>query len=609
MTTIRLPLQIGTSALWSLARSSVFFPGILLVGLGIYALIELWDLDKVAFAIAGALVLSGALFVYYAYRHARLALDERPSDVVLDDDGIRIEGGARHGLSLAWKDIEPAGCAVADEIEERLVLWRMVVDIPLMAIAVLGESGELMLSPTQKTPIKRLYVKTNDGERLLVAEGDTPVEQESLAALIATIRSPRWYGKAPLAKAKPAVITCSHCGASIAPSPHESVQCPFCDTAVHMPEDVRTKVRAAMELGRTRRAGLRHLGRLLASQPSAARASIAIWIAAIPIALGWPIAIWFAVRGWEMTAAGEQRLLLLSVFPLLLTFGAFLLARGRLTDRFALHAVVVGFGARDPERPGEPYRCRACEAALPPAAEGTPVVRCVYCKQESVLGLDLRIDATEAAEEHASLAVAMRKRTRERWLWTVGSALSFALFALAYVTMRPSLAAVRAPRTPEASRRLSDGKAPASVASVAPAPRHSSAPYTPAPAWSAYAAKAAVPYFPDVTRTAVVKTKVGAVPFTTKTCDLIITPSGLTDLACRVRLLCGGAIVFGIGETGYEPCEMADGALTGMTDSKPTPVDKDPKLTVDLAAATATLGDVLPNGQTYTVSFHLQPPE
>ncbi len=67
VTSIRLPLQIGTSSLWSVARASAFFPGLLLVALGAYTGFELFDVDgKLALAVGGALAVAGGVLTYYA---------------------------------------------------------------------------------------------------------------------------------------------------------------------------------------------------------------------------------------------------------------------------------------------------------------------------------------------------------------------------------------------------------------------------------------------------------------------------------------------------------------------------------------------------------------
>jgi hypothetical protein len=449
LTAIRLPLQIGTSALWSLARTSAGFPGLVLLGLGIWLMIKLIG-EKSGLLLGFVVAAAGGALVFYAVVHARLAMKERPSDVLLDARGLRIEGGPRHGLSLQWTEIEPGRCQIRNEVEERLALWRIIVNMPLVAITLASEGGsDITINPMTKTPITRFFIAKRGEAPILFAEGDLPIEQTSLQTLADTIRSPRWYGEQPgkqkgVRQDRPpaqSTIHCTKCGAPVAPTAEHVVGCRFCGAAVAIREEVRQRVEAAAVLASTRRSGMAQLERLLVSQPSASFAGATMWLAALPILVAWPIAgalvLWDAYYSTFTVARGAS----LMVLPLLLTFGAFLQARGRLTDRFALHAVVVGFGARDPERPGEPYRCRACQAALPDV-QGTPVVHCLYCNQANVLGLDLRGEARDAAEEQKSLESALRDRSRERWLWRFASLVSIGLFVAAFFIVRASVRSV-----------------------------------------------------------------------------------------------------------------------------------------------------------------------
>jgi hypothetical protein len=119
--------------------------------------------------------------------------------------------------------------------------------------------------------------------------------------------------------------------------------------------------------------------------------------------------------------------------------------------------------------------------------------------------------------------------------------------------------------------------------------------------------ESSVPSFSDVVRrTAKVTSRSGAVPFSGNTCDLAISPAGAAEKNnCRVLLTCGGKVVFGAGTGGFEKCTMQNGEPESLVDPYPTPKDTDPELSVDLDAATATLGDTLPGGGQYTVSFAL----
>jgi DNA-directed RNA polymerase subunit RPC12/RpoP len=563
----------------------VLFPGLVLVGLGVWAFIALLDADKVALAVGGTLAVSGGFLLYYAYKHIKLALEERPSDVVLDASGLRIEGGSQHGLALAWPEIDAQRCRVESTTDDRIVLWRVIVNLPLLAISIVGES-DLTMNFTDKTPIKRLWVARRGSKEVLVAEGELPTEIESLDTLMNTIQSPHWYGEQKTAPTGPEAIVCRNCGATVAPVAEQSVACKFCSTRVEIPEDVRQRVAAAAQLASTRQAGFSRLTRLLESQPSATRAGIAILVAAIPIALAWPVAAFFIVRDWEMSGAGGVRFLQLITFPLLLTFGAFLLARGRLTDRFALHAVVTGFGARDPARPGEPYRCRACEAALP-LATGSPIVRCIYCNQASVIGLDLRAEARSAKDERRSLEKALSKRTQERWLWTGGSLLSLVLLALAVVALRGTFSMHRKPKSIAAIPRASvtapmrtTTTTATMTATTSPEPMRLGA----------------------MTRHALVTSTHGTPPFSEKTCALVVIPLG--PGSCRAFLRCGEKTVYG-SPSNHIDCGATSTDVVSLADSDPTYIDRDPIFQVDFVKGTATLADATPASKTYSVEFRL----
>jgi hypothetical protein len=482
LTHIRLPLQIGTSALWSLARTSVAFPGLVIVVLGLWLSWEIvrdgsggdnGDGAKIGLAIAAA----GGVLVGFAYIHFRRLLAERPSDVLLDEKGLRVEGGIRDGLVLAWADIDRGRCRIATTEEERVTTWRLILNLPLIAVSLFG-GDDATVGLQQKVRVHRLFV-ARDGEpnEMLVAEADVEVEHLSLATLLRTIRSSRWHPRSapmptpsPAAPAqtaqspkrggkrkrskhedrtvertvdrtsdRPAAIVCATCGAVVAPSADESATCRSCSATVRIPDDVRRRVEAASALDSARRSGMTRIERLLATQPSARFARANMWAAAIPIAVAWPLAGALVLHNVHLGMITPGRIAALALLPLLLMMGAFLLARGRLTDRFALHAVIIGFGAREPPRPGEPYRCRSCGASLPEATT-TPVVHCVYCDKSNVLGLDLTGEAAEASDEHRHLEDAFADREKERVRWRLAGVAALAMIVASVALVRGTFA-------------------------------------------------------------------------------------------------------------------------------------------------------------------------
>ncbi len=335
-----------------------------------------------------------------------------------------------------------------------------------------------------------------------------------------------------------------------------------------MPEDARQRVQAAETLAKGRSSGYTKLLRLLESQPSASHAMTAIALASIPIALAWPVAIFLGVRAFDPTVSGAKHLAALVVFPILLTFAAFLLARARMTDRFALHAAVIGFGARQPARPGEPFRCRACEAALPETRD-TPIVRCVYCAQPSVIGLDLRADASAAAEEEQSIENAFAARTRERWLWWLGSVAAFGLVALAWLSVKPSL--------------HGEAKTAADFA------------FSPVKNW-----EKAAPRFKNVRLHATLTSASGTIPFDASSCELYVAPSGVNLEPCRVRFVCSGRDVYG----GDLPHACFVDHDRGARTFEETVADE--TFRFDLRAQTASLSSRA-SGASYEAAFSFDP--
>src|SRR5215470_17558988 len=118
MAGLRLPLQVGTSAFWSLTRcAALLLPsfllllaavpaGLLVIAVALYAAVEA-DASKLFVVASGVVIVVItvlALFVWSAIKHLKHALRERPSDAILDGDELRIVGGRYHGEIWALAD-------------------------------------------------------------------------------------------------------------------------------------------------------------------------------------------------------------------------------------------------------------------------------------------------------------------------------------------------------------------------------------------------------------------------------------------------------------------------------------------------------------------------
>jgi len=113
----------------------------------------------------------------------------------------------------------------------------------------------------------------------------------------------------------------------------------------------------------------------------------------------------------------------------------------------------------------------------------------------------------------------------------------------------------------------------------------------------------APPTFDTVTRTATVTSAKGAIPFSSSTCLLSVSPLPNPD-RCNVLLTCGSKRVYG-SPTSTTRCEASNAGPMLLTDWKPTPKDNDAKLQADLARGVLALADETRSGDTYLVTFKL----
>src|ERR1700744_4427807 len=130
---LRLPLQIGTSAAAFLARGGLVFLPAACVMLGaIFVFYELADSLGDIGGRNGVYVLVPALALFrFASLQMKRAWQARPSDVVLDADGLSIEGGVHHGLKKPWSELLDPPCrftpGVASSEDEDRQLNRLLL--------------------------------------------------------------------------------------------------------------------------------------------------------------------------------------------------------------------------------------------------------------------------------------------------------------------------------------------------------------------------------------------------------------------------------------------------------------------------------------------------
>jgi hypothetical protein len=377
---LRLPLATGASSLASLALPSgvlqllAFGPLLVatkLPGWTVYPIALLWALWF--FVVIGSLV---------------VGWKRRASDVVIEDGEIRVHGGPRHGLRLAFATIDPARCGLEEQ--------RETEDGPPHTVLVLG------------------------GEE--VAQSEDPAEIRSFSALVDTVRAIAARRDAPASAPRPpedAVLACASCGAPQPPRDAETAPCRHCGAAVPMPAEVRATL---ADLGRAdghRAASERMLATLL-RQPGARTTSLLFALGVPPVLFTWPLCTiaydeLFQTRHTLSFAQGVA----LAVAGLAGSYGLAVLLQAELVGRAALRLVALDFGARPPAREGDPEACRHCGGPLP-EIEGAVVVACAFCRAENLTGTDLapraRAEEDQATSLEATLRDRLAARRKLRWL-------------------------------------------------------------------------------------------------------------------------------------------------------------------------------------------------
>ena len=156
----------------------MFCPGLVLVAVGLWIAWQLRENGEAA-AIGLGVSAAGAALIAFAYFHYKHLTAERPSDVVLDMSGLRIEGGRRHGLAFDWADIDATRSRLLSKDEKRVTGVRLVLNLPLIAVSMFG-GDDATVGLTQQVAVHQLFVvRKRDGESVLLAETDVALEREA----------------------------------------------------------------------------------------------------------------------------------------------------------------------------------------------------------------------------------------------------------------------------------------------------------------------------------------------------------------------------------------------------------------------------------------------
>jgi DNA-directed RNA polymerase subunit RPC12/RpoP len=405
---LRLPLQVGTSALLSLARGSALaVPGIILLTIAIVIILWLPDMGDASGYLFAIIATPGGAISLFAYKHLKRAHTERPSDLIVTPEAFSINGGPYGGLRVTWPD--------------------------LIRVAV-----EKQLMPTNKDDTDdsdqcSMTIYFDNDRHIRLASAERAGEQQSLRELGETLEAAA-HPATEATSSVPAVdvFSCAGCSAAIAPADAATVTCPYCKAVVPVPEPVRSQIRDADALQHKPDVAI---GKLL-DQPGATLVGAMYIVASAFMLVAWPLAIVLMVMEFRAGTLSWIHVGELVGFVAACILGFYALIRTRLVDRQALRLLAVEFAAVEPVKPGDPYRCQHCLAPLPDAGDARVIVRCLYCSTDNVLGLHLGRQAKVAREENRSLASALARRRVEHRRWRGVTFVALGLLVVSWFALR-----------------------------------------------------------------------------------------------------------------------------------------------------------------------------
>ena len=390
---LRLPLASGATTLVMLFWGTSFLLGTLFA---LALVLPLWLSDAAPSEHRLLMPLVPILFFVASIFFHHRALRARASDLVLDGEGLVIDGGPGDGRRFAWAQLD-------------LARSRIETD-----------RGEMVQMGQGTVYRQRLHLALQDGRSTEIASSLDLIEQASFAACLGTLRAlTAAPAPSPPTPADARVLACPACAAPVQPADTEAVTCRHCAAAVAMPDEVRTRLREGL-------AALAQKGHLtvevdrLLTQPSAGLLNR--WIAAsLAVKYSLPVTLVLLLRQW--------------IFVLAVVWLVGQALRARLAARHVYQHLVVAFAARPRRTPGEPLTCRRCAGPLPDS-DGV-LRRCAYCAAENLVAPAAGGGTDGSLDEALDVAALVALRRHQRRRFTLRLALGLAVAA--YGLLRPHL--------------------------------------------------------------------------------------------------------------------------------------------------------------------------
>ena len=269
-------------------------------------------------------------------------------------------------------------------------------------------------------PDAAIKVASLNHENTELAESDDPEELESFEALIELAHA----ASTPLAdatqetieieKEETSWVSCVSCGRPLAPSAEKIIQCRACGASNPVPEPVRTGVEAEGALAETRVRTDDAVQGLL-DQPRPLRVNLALWLCSIPVVVTWPVLGAFFDEFYQCRGVFHWTHGIPIFFGGVgLSVGGLMFVRAQIEGRIAHRVLVTAFRASRPTAPGAPWTCGQCGGPLPEIGRDRVVVRCLYCRTDQILGVDLPGRVLPARQNARDLENELRYRTDRR---------------------------------------------------------------------------------------------------------------------------------------------------------------------------------------------------
>lgn len=382
---IRLPLQLGTSCVNSLAFAAASF--------GLAAVIRPLGQYIVggATGVFGWWLASSVLLIFGAWSIAAVRR-RAPSDLLISTDGVEIKGGRHDGFAMGWPEVG---------IDQ----WS-VRSVAMFATIRAADSDDLVLGEAHT------FGETKSFKNVL----------ETLRAIVAQ-RTPK------AASSNVELLLCPQCGSPVAAENASTVRCEHCDHSVAVPERVRALALGAREATRSRNRSARAL-RALLEQPSAGATTWRLGLLAFPMFAPWVLVlVTFLLR----EKFSQLTALALLAFAIAVVLAAWFFGHTFTLRRYAV-AVLSPLAAVAPPRDGVRPSCRSCGAPLPDPGENVVAV-CAYCAADNLLLLDvpqmLRVERAGAnAIDDALSARTLARLAMAGAIVAALGALAFAAFSL-----------------------------------------------------------------------------------------------------------------------------------------------------------------------------------